>query len=81
MELKICIGEYCHLKGSEVIVKKFKKLLEEKNLNAKIDLKGCFCMGKCHEDGISVMVNETIHKIDPDKVDGFFNDVVLPSIK
>jgi NADH:ubiquinone oxidoreductase subunit E len=52
--VKICIGEFCHMKGAEEIVKTFQNLIAEHAVEAELELRGSFCMAKCSEDLISV---------------------------
>ena len=79
MEIKICIGDYCHLKGSEVVVKTIQELLEKNNMKNKLNLKGCFCMRKCHHGGVSVMVGDEHYKVDYKKTEEFFNSTIKPT--
>ncbi len=72
MELTVCIGEFCHLKGAEVVVQEFKRLIEEKQLGEDVRLKGRFCLGKCTEDGISVAVDNERYSIIPETANDFF---------
>lgn len=49
MDIHVCIGSACHLKGSYDVIKEFQKILKEKNLEDKITLKGAFCLNHCTE--------------------------------
>ena len=53
MEIKVCVGSSCHLKGSYDVVQKLKKLIEEKNVGDKVELKASFCLGNC-SNGVSM---------------------------
>lgn len=78
--VEICIGSACHLKGSYLVIKKFKELLEEQQLTSKIELKSSFCLGACG-DGVSIRINGTdIYSINPETVDEFFTEKVLPTL-
>lgn len=48
-ELTICIGSACHIKGSHEVIENFRKLIEEYNLENKIELNGSFCLKNCTE--------------------------------
>ena len=45
MEITICIGSSCHLKGAREIVAKLESIIEEKGLKEQIHLKGAFAWG------------------------------------
>lgn len=53
MILSVCVGSSCHLKGSYDVIEAFKALIEKHNVQDKIELRACFCLGHCAE-GVSV---------------------------
>lgn len=56
-EICICVGSSCHLRGSQKLVETFKTLIEERGLGDKIALRAAFCMQRCTEKGVSVLVD------------------------
>lgn len=52
MDIYICVGSSCHLKGSYDIIKKLEQLIEQHGVQDKATLKACFCLGHC-TDGVS----------------------------
>ena len=52
MDITICIGSSCHLKGSHDIVKILERLVALNHLQDDITLKGSFCMGECTSNGV-----------------------------
>lgn len=57
MDVQICVGSSCHLKGSYNVIRAFQKLVEEYGLQDQIELKAAFCMGHCTE-GVSTMFGD-----------------------
>lgn len=53
MVLSVCVGSSCHLKGSYDVIETFKKLIEKHGVADKIELRACFCLGRC-SDGVAV---------------------------
>lgn len=53
MILSVCVGSSCHLKGSYDVIETFKRLIAERGLEGKIELRACFCLGRC-SDGVAV---------------------------
>ncbi len=83
MEITVCIGDYCHLNGSEKVIRRFKELIREEKLDAKLEMKGCFCMRRCEEPGVSVQVQDKKYKVDagnPEAVDTFFHQTITPAL-
>ncbi len=71
MNIKICIGSSCHLKGSKLVVEKLQELLKNNDLQNKVELSGAFCMSRCQE-GVCVSIDDTVHSVKPETVEKFF---------
>lgn len=56
LEICVCVGSSCHMKGSYQVIQTFEKLIKKFELEDKIKLKASFCMGRCTE-GIAVTVD------------------------
>ena len=67
MEINVCIGSACHLKGSYDVIKEFQQVIKEYNLEDKIILKGAFCLNHCTE-AVSTKIDNEIISMSPDKV-------------
>ena len=72
IEINVCIGSACHLKGAYNVITNLKKLIEEKELEDKIEVKAAFCLGECTK-GVSVKINdEQIVSVSEGEVDKFY---------
>lgn len=60
LDIYICVGSSCHLKGSYQIINCFQKLIKDKNLEDKVELKASFCMGHC-TTGVCVKVGDSFY--------------------
>lgn len=77
MVINVCVGSSCHLKGSYDVLQTIKRLIEEKNLGDKIELKASFCLGNC-SNGVSVTVNdELLSNVTPENVEQIFNEQII----
>ena len=56
VEIKVCVGSSCHMKGSYQVVKTFEQLIKQNGLENIVKLKASFCLGCCL-DGIATTVN------------------------
>jgi hypothetical protein len=81
MELMICVGSSCHLRGSEEVVKRFQALIDKEKLNKQVILKGSFCMGQCSDSGVTVGFGDKFYKALPENAEKFFYDTLLPQMK
>lgn len=75
MEIQVCIGSVCHLKGSYEIINRLEQLIDEKQLQDRVNIKASFCLGDC-VGAVCVKFDEKIHSVQPETVDRFFTDVV-----
>ena len=55
LQVFICVGSSCHLKGSYQIIKIFEELIKSNKLEDKVELKASFCLGHCTK-GVSVKI-------------------------
>ncbi len=81
MQIMVCVGSSCHLKGAEEVIKTFQGLIQKEKITRRVTLKGSFCMGKCSENGVTVKVDETFHKTTPEQAESFFYENLLPKVK
>ncbi|WP_326910957.1 (2Fe-2S) ferredoxin domain-containing protein [Sedimentibacter sp. MB31-C6] len=80
VELSICVGSACHLKGSYEVIEIFKKCVRDRNLFNEVEIKGAFCLGRCTE-AVSVMFNDKIYSVNPETAESFFNDIIIKSMR
>jgi len=78
MDIYICIGSACHLKGSYEVIERFEKLID-KHPDKNIVLKSSFCLDNCSE-GVSIKIEGTVYSVSIDSVEVFFKEKVLEVI-
>jgi NADH-quinone oxidoreductase subunit G len=58
VNVEICIGSACYVKGSSQVVNDLNALIKEKNWEDKINVKGSFCMKACQNHiGLGIRIN------------------------
>lgn len=76
MEIKVCIGSACHLKGSYDVIKKLQAYITKHQLDQTVTLKSSFCLGKC-SDAVSIQVDaDDVISMTPENVENFMNQLV-----
>lgn len=53
VEITVCVGSSCHIKGAHKYIEFLQKAIEAYQLEKRVILKACFCMGNCAE-GLNV---------------------------
>ncbi len=77
MDVQICVGSSCHLKGSYNVIRAFQRLVNEYGLQDAIELKAAFCMGHCTE-GVSTMFgDEFVGNVTPENAVEVFRKYAL----
>ena len=71
MNVTVCIGSSCHIKGSHAVVEQLQDLIAKKNLDDSVKLSGTFCMGKCQQ-GVCVTVDGEFFSVSPENAASFF---------
>ena len=80
LDVTICIGSSCHLRGSRDVVQIFQRLVANHHLEDRVNLKGSFCMGEC-TGSVCVKIGEKTFKVTPSEVEALFEKEVLGVLK
>ncbi len=75
MEIKVCIGSACHLKGSYEVIEKLKALLAADGIDDAKVLKGSFCLGNCGEH-VTMSIDGEIVNVLPETVEAVYNEKI-----
>ena len=82
MEISVCIGSSCHLKGAPEIVRLLQKYIKDNSCEDRIALTGTLCAGRCNRDGVTVTVGDDVYTgVTPEGFDAFWNDKIVPAMK
>lgn len=77
MEVFVCIGSSCHLRGSYDIINALKKCISDHGLEDQVNLNGSFCLGKC-TNGVTIKVDDQlITGVSTDNVSEIFDQYIL----
>lgn len=60
LNITVCLGSSCFARGNEERLNFIEKYVEENNLDAKIDITGSRCEGKCAE-GPNITINGKLY--------------------
>ncbi len=59
MDVLVCIGSSCHVRGSYEIMNNLKAMITEKDLDSQVKVKVAFCLGYC-KAGVTIKVDEQL---------------------
>ena len=59
LNVSVCLGTSCHLKGSRALLQGLVKQLDEKSMGSQVDVQGTLCFENCQQ-APNVQVGETI---------------------
>lgn len=79
IDLNVCIGSSCHLKGSYNVIQTFQQLIEAENLHDRVEMKAQFCMKQC-QAGVAVSIADKTYSVAPETAKSFFQSTVLPQV-
>ena len=78
MEITVCIGSSCHLKGSYEVIGLMKDALSRHGLTAQVNLCAAFCLGRCSTTGC---LDGERFKVTPLETEAFFNREVMKRLE
>ncbi|MEG0614607.1 MAG: (2Fe-2S) ferredoxin domain-containing protein [Oscillospiraceae bacterium] len=79
IEICVCVGSSCHLKGSYPIIEELKRLIAIEKLENFVELRANFCTGDCI-NGVCMEINgEKIKNVAPKDVKDLFYTKILPA--
>lgn len=82
MDISVCIGSSCHLKGSYDVIERMKKALASCKLEDAVNLKASFCLGRCSDGGVTIQVDDdVVTGVNMDNFDDVFTTRVLNKLK
>ncbi|MBU3129368.1 (2Fe-2S) ferredoxin domain-containing protein [Clostridium tagluense] len=80
IDLSVCVGSACHIKGSYNVINNFQQIIEEYNLADKVQLKAIFCLGHCTK-GVSVKIDDgEVYSVSGATSRKFFETEILPKL-
>lgn len=77
LEIRICVGSSCHLKGSREVAGELQRLIGARE---DVKLTGAFCMGDCR-GGVCVQVGGDKFALRPGEEAAFFEHEVLSRLR
>lgn len=81
IEVTVCVGSTCYLKGSYNVINKLTKLINKNELQDKVVIKGACCLGNCSRP-VSVKINDgDVFSMNESEVDKFFKEEVLDRLE
>lgn len=80
INIYICVGSACHLKGSYNIINQMQDIINEKKLGERVVIKAALCLGKC-TNAVSVKVeDEEVISLSIGNVRDFFEKNIIPRL-
>ncbi len=81
LEVKVCVGSSCHVRGGAMTLKALKSLIEAYDVLNEVDLHADLCLDNCLQ-APNVVVDGTIHGgVTPDRAEQFFREQILSRVR
>lgn len=93
MNIKVCVGSSCHLKGSYDVIEALKEIVKRYDVEDLVELQASFCLGNCAQ-GVTVKTDEWdaptveklgteeyfLHNVNKDNVEEIFAKEIYPNL-
>jgi NADH:ubiquinone oxidoreductase subunit E len=78
IELTVCVGSACHIRGSYNVINRFQQLIARHRVAAEVTVKAALCLGAC-SGKVSVRVGDgpVVGLMEPE-TEAFFLREILP---
>lgn len=82
MNVYVCVGSSCHLKGSYDIINLMKEHIASHGLEERVNLAAAFCLGKCTDsNGVSIKVeDEIVGGVNAENFEEIFKTYILDRV-
>lgn len=80
INISICFGSACYLRGAYGVVNSFKELLTKHQVDGVVEIKGEFCQGHCMEGVVIKIDDEIVTHVSKDNVEDIFREKVLERV-
>ncbi len=81
MDVYVCVGSSCHLRGSHDIIQIFQERVQELGLEEKVNLNASFCLGHC-TNGVAVKVGEEyLENVNPENAAQMFDKYIAAAVR
>jgi len=80
IEIYVCMGSACYLKGSSDIVEILNHMIKKYELKAKVKLKGSFCLGPCNQGVVIKVGDKFFKKMNTENTVKIFKEEIYPYI-
>lgn len=76
--IQVCVGSSCFLRGATGVITAIQEMIHRHGLEARVVLKGSFCLEKCSE-GVTVVIDRQVFtRTRPEDIPKLFAEQVLP---
>lgn len=81
IDIYVCVGSACHLKGSYSIINRLQELVGNSKHAEQINLMAVLCFGRCGGD-VAVRIGEDEYfSMRPEDTDSWFEANILPRLE
>jgi NADH:ubiquinone oxidoreductase subunit E len=80
MDIAVCVGTCCYLKGSYDTLKELTRRAEEAGIKERVNLHATFCLEGCKQSPTIRINEEIINGVSSEKVAGIFKTKVLDKL-
>lgn len=80
LELTVCVGSACHIRGAYNVINRFQQLIAFHRLEGAVTVKAALCLGAC-SGKVSVRVGDgAVVGLLESETETFFTEHILPAV-
>jgi NADH-quinone oxidoreductase subunit G len=80
IDIKVCVGTSCYLRGSYGIIQKMAALIEKQQLTDRVNLQATFCLEQCDRGPSVVIDGQLLQGVTEEVLPAFFEEMVVKNL-
>ena len=81
VQVKVCVGSSCHIRGGSKTLRAIKAIIEERDLARQVSLSADLCLEGCLQAPNVVVDGQVFGGVTPDKAGAFFEEQVISRLE
>ncbi|MCL0082139.1 NAD(P)H-dependent oxidoreductase subunit E [Dehalococcoidia bacterium] len=80
MDIKVCVGTSCYLRGSYGLIQKLTALIEKQQLTDRVNLEATFCLEQCDRGPSVVIDGHLLEGVSEEHLPAIFEEMVVKNL-
>ncbi|MCI2425482.1 [FeFe] hydrogenase, group A [Candidatus Acetothermia bacterium] len=80
MEIQVCVGTSCYLRGSYGVIQELAALIEKQGLSDRVNVQATFCLEQCDRGPSAVIDGQILEGVTEERLPAIFEEMVVKKL-